>query len=244
LTKPVATFGEEIKKVRTEPVLPFESDLKRKIELNGIKEQEEIETRTESGLLFERQMKKNTGLNKIVEQEIEKPRAEPNVIFQKQLKKKTDSKGSIEQEIKKIKTEPLVTFEVIELIGRKNTEAKSLERVNDVIDVSVYKGVEKHEKEIIPGLKEIEESNQYRKSSYIQEAENILRKLSKDETANDNEKVTLQNATNKFKEDKLVENGTRKEDKLDENQIENILLKSIKTKDGLKEIIKKLFKGK
>jgi len=247
LTETGVTLGQVMKKTRTEPVKPIERELKQKTDLDGIIKQEIAKTRTEPKLPFERQMKKKTGLNEIVEKEIEKIKPETVLTFQRQEKKKTELKGPSEQEIKKIKKEPLVTFEVIELIGRKRTEAKNIDKINgDVVDVPVYTETDKHEKETISGQKEIEESNLYRKSSCIQEAENILRKLSKSKTVNsiDDDDETLQNATKKFKETQVVKSEKRKDDKLDENQIQNILLKSIKTKEGLKEIIKKLFKGK
>jgi len=248
MTEQGVTFGQGIKTPISESVVPLERELVKKLDLNGIIKQEKTNPRRDSLLPFEMQFKKKTGLSKIIEQEKGKTRPEPVVTFQRQEKKKIDLKGTIEQDIKKSKTEPLVTFEVIELVGRKKIETKEIYKTNDdVTDISVnYTGEDKYEKEIIPGLKEIEESNLYRKSSYIQEAENILKKLSKSKTVNtiEDDNKTLQNVTKRPKEAKFVKNGNRKEGKLDENQIENILLKSIKTKEGLKEIIKKIFKGK
>jgi len=246
ITEQGVTLGQVMKNTRTEPVIPIQRELKQKTDLNEIIKQELAKTRTGPMLPFDRQMKKNTFLNEIVETEKEKNKPKAVLTFQRQVKKKTDLNGTSEQEIQKIKKEPLVTFEVIELIGRKKTDA-SIDKINeDVVDVPVNTGTDKQEKEIISGQKEIEESNLYRKSSYIQEAENILRKLSKSKTVNsiDDDDETLQNATNKIKETEVVKSENRKDDKLDENQIQNILLKSIKTKEGLKEIIKKLFKGK
>jgi len=247
-TGPGVTFGQGIKTPISKSIVPLEKEFEKKLDFNGILKQEKTKPRTDSLLPFEMQFKKKTGLSKIIEQEKGKTRPEPVVTFQRQEKKKIDSKGTFEQDIKKAKTEPLVTFEVIELVGRKKIEAKEIGKMNDdVTDISVnYAGENKYEKEIIPGLKEIEESNLYRKSSYIQEAENILKKLSKSKAVNtiDDDNKTLQNVTKRPKEARFVKNGNRKEGKLDENQIENILLKSIKTKEGLKEIIKKIFKGK
>ena len=248
MTEQGVTFGQGIKTPISESVVPSERKLEKKLDVNGILKQEKTNPRRDSLMPFEMQLKKKTGLSKIIEQEKGKTRPEPVVTFQRQEKKKIDLKETIEQDIKKSKTEPLVTFEVIELVGRKKIETKEIYKTNDdVTDISVnYTGEDKYEKEIIPGLKEIEESNLYRKSSYIQEAENILKKLSKSKTVNtiDDDNKTLQNVTKRPKEAKFVKNGNRKEGKLDENQIENILLKSIKTKEGLKEIIKKIFKGK
>jgi len=243
---------QEKTKPRRDSLLPFEMQLKKKTGLSKIIEQEKGKTRPEPVVTFQRQEKKKIDLKETIEQDIKKSKTEPLVTFEViELvgKKKIDLKGTIEQDnIKKSKTEPLVTFEVIELVGRKKIETKEIYKTNDdVTDISVnYTGEDKYEKEIIPGLKEIEESNLYRKSSYIQEAENILKKLSKSKTVNtiEDDNKTLQNVTKRPKEAKFVKNGNRKEGKLDENQIENILLKSIKTKEGLKEIIKKIFKGK
>jgi len=250
ITEPDVTFGQVMKKTRTEPVVPFGRKLKLKTDLNGIIKQEIAKTKTEPMLHFQREMEKSTGLNAIVEKEIEKTKSEPVLTFQRQVKKKADLKGTSEQKIKKTKKEAVVTFEVIELIGRKNTEAKNVDKINDdVVDVpvSTSTGTGKYEKEIIPGQKEIEESNLYRKSSYIQEAESILKKLSKSKAVNtleDDDDETLEHATENLKETHFIKDENIQNDKLDENQIENILLKSIKTKEGLKEIIKKLFKGK
>merc|ERR1712106_1184589 len=163
----------------------------------------------------------------------------------------------IEQDRGNIRVE---LFEIIELHGIQSEDVKKfeiLEPKEDELKMNLDKGNDEKKDVIVVYSKTIKEEKSKptknslnRKSSYIEEAKRFLDQFRQGhqtkniQPASPKEKNVVKEKNSLTKAQNANSSAKVTTEKLDQSQIKDILIGSINSKEGLKEIIKKLMKEK